>query len=93
MPASLETNTEGSARTVMVTLSQQETQALLTEVPKAYHTQINEVLLTALVAGFYPLDGKHFVAVHLEGHGREDLFEDVDLSRTVGWFTALAPLV
>ena len=26
------------------------------------------------------------------GHGREELFDDVDLSRTVGWFTTLFPV-
>ena len=30
--------------------------------------------------------------VDLEGHGREDLFEGVDLSRTVGWFTTQFPV-
>jgi amino acid adenylation domain-containing protein len=44
-----ESNTEASARTVLVSLNQEETRALLQEVPKAYRTQINDVLLTALV--------------------------------------------
>ncbi|WP_164076139.1 condensation domain-containing protein, partial [Stenotrophomonas maltophilia] len=30
--------------------------------------------------------------VQLEGHGREELFADIDLSRTVGWFTSLFPV-
>ena len=30
--------------------------------------------------------------VDLEGHGREALFEEVDVSRTVGWFTSLYPV-
>ncbi len=77
----------------MVALSEEETQALLTEVPQAYHTQINEVLLTALVQAFARWTGQPSLLVHLEGHGREDLFEEVDLSRTVGWFTSLMPLV
>ena len=29
--------------------------------------------------------------VDLEGHGREDIFEGIDLSRTVGWFTTIFP--
>ena len=28
----------------------------------------------------------------LEGHGREEIFPDIDLSRTVGWFTSLYPV-
>ncbi|HZO70832.1 MAG TPA: amino acid adenylation domain-containing protein, partial [Ktedonobacteraceae bacterium] len=82
-----------TARALVVTLSVAQTQALLSEVPRAYHTQINDVLLTALVQAFARWTGQSCLLVHLEGHGREDLFEDVDLSRTVGWFTSLIPLV
>ncbi len=32
------------------------------------------------------------VPVTMEGHGREEIFDDVDLSRTAGWFTSLYPL-
>ena len=85
-------NTEASAHTVEVLLRPEETQALLQEVPKAYHTQIQEALLTALVQACAPWTGKQHLLVDLEGHGREDLFEGVDLSRTVGWFTSLYPL-
>ena len=34
----------------------------------------------------------HAVLIDLEGHGREEMFADVDLSRTVGWFTSLYPV-
>src|SRR5581483_3085972 len=92
-PAEQEANREETARALVVTLSVAQTQALLSEVPRAYHTQINDVLLTALVQAFARWTGQSCLLVHLEGHGREDLFEDVDLSRTVGWFTSLIPLV
>ncbi len=88
-----ETNTEASAQTVVVALSAEETQALLSDVPRAYRTHINEVLLTALVQAFVRWTGQTSLLLHLEGHGRENLFDDVDLTRTVGWFTALIPLV
>src|SRR5574341_1552775 len=45
-------NTVASARTVSVSLSTEETDALLQEVPRAYQTQINDVLLTALAQAF-----------------------------------------
>ncbi len=93
IPEEYAINTEASARTVVVALSPEETQALLSEVPQAYHTHINEVLLTALVQAFARWTGTPSLLLHLEGHGREDLFEEVDLSRTVGWFTSLVPLV
>jgi amino acid adenylation domain-containing protein/non-ribosomal peptide synthase protein (TIGR01720 family) len=85
-------NTEASARTVSVSLSAAETRSLLQEVPAAYNTQINEVLLTALAKCFSRWTGRRKLTVDLEGHGREDLFEDVDLSRTVGWFTTMFPV-
>ncbi|NEQ30815.1 MAG: amino acid adenylation domain-containing protein [Leptolyngbya sp. SIO4C5] len=85
-------NTVAQASTVSVALSAAETLALLQEVPAAYRTQINDALLTALVQTFAQWTGKSTLLVDLEGHGREDLFEDVNLSRTVGWFTTIFPL-
>lgn len=85
-------NTVAIASVVSTALSQADTQALLQEVPQAYQTQINDVLLTGLVQAFAEWTGSRSLLVDLEGHGREDLFEDVDLSRTVGWFTTLFPV-
>ncbi|PZO11326.1 MAG: hypothetical protein DCF25_19585 [Leptolyngbya foveolarum] len=86
-----------SASTVRVKLTQAETQTLLQEVPAAYNTQINDVLLTALVQAFrewtnQPWAEHASLLIDLEGHGREDLFPDVTISRTVGWFTAVYPV-
>jgi non-ribosomal peptide synthase protein (TIGR01720 family) len=78
---------------VSVSLSTEETAALLQEVPRAYQTQINDVLLTALAQAFARWTGEHTLLVDLEGHGREDLGEGVDLSRTVGWFTTIFPVL
>lgn len=86
-------NTVAEARTVSVSLSQQETQALLQDVHQAYHTQINDVLLTALVQAFAEWTGENSLLLELEGHGREDIFSDVNLSRTVGWFTTHFPVL
>ncbi|RNB58932.1 amino acid adenylation domain-containing protein [Brevibacillus gelatini] len=82
-------NRELSAKTVSVALSKEETKALLQELPAVYQTQINDVLLTALAEAIFVWTGNQTTLVHLEGHGREDLFDDVDLSRTVGWFTTM----
>ncbi|MGE0127963.1 MAG: amino acid adenylation domain-containing protein [Blastocatellales bacterium] len=86
-------NTEASARSVSVSLSVEETRALLQEAPEAYHTQINDLLLTALGQALAEWTGERSLLVNLEGHGREDIFDDVDLSRTVGWFTAIYPVL
>jgi amino acid adenylation domain-containing protein/non-ribosomal peptide synthase protein (TIGR01720 family) len=86
-------NTIASAQNVSVSLSEVETQALLQDVPKAYKTQINDVLLTALVLVLSKWTNSNSVLFNLEGHGREDIIEGVDLSRTVGWFTTIFPVV
>jgi amino acid adenylation domain-containing protein/non-ribosomal peptide synthase protein (TIGR01720 family) len=91
--AGKEANTVASACNVSVSLSAEETRALLQEVPKAYHTQINDVLLTSMVQAFAQWTGTRCLLVNLEGHGREEILEAVDLSRTVGWFTTIFPVV
>ncbi|WP_296188800.1 non-ribosomal peptide synthase/polyketide synthase [Pseudomonas sp. UBA1879] len=68
------------------------TQALLNEAPAAYRTQINDLLLTALTRALQRWSGESRALIALEGHGREDLFDGVDPSRTVGWFTSLYPV-
>ncbi len=72
-----------------VTLSYEDTQALLQEISSTYQTQINDVLLTALVLAFQSWTGNDVLPIELEGHGREDLFPNMNFSRTVGWFTSL----
>uniref|UniRef100_A0A2P1CZA1 AptA2 n=1 Tax=Nostoc sp. HIID-D1B TaxID=2027338 RepID=A0A2P1CZA1_9NOSO len=90
--SSKDNNTVASTASVSLSLNEEQTRALLQDVPSAYNTQINDVLLTALAQSFAQWTGERSLLVDLEGHGREDLFEDVDLSRTVGWFTTLFPV-
>ncbi|MDQ2789723.1 MAG: amino acid adenylation domain-containing protein, partial [Actinomycetota bacterium] len=85
-------NTVASVRSVSVGLDESETRALLQQVPEVYRTQVNDVLLAALARVLGAWTGRERVLVDLEGHGREELFEEVDLSRTVGWFTTLFPV-
>jgi amino acid adenylation domain-containing protein/non-ribosomal peptide synthase protein (TIGR01720 family) len=86
-------NTVALARMVSTALGVEETRALLQEVPAAYRTEINDVLLTALVQVFAEWTNEPFLLVDLEGHGRERIAKDIDLSRTVGWFTTIFPVV
>ncbi|AUS81135.1 hypothetical protein C1701_25465 [Actinoalloteichus sp. AHMU CJ021] len=85
-------NTAGSMRMLSVSLSERDTAVLLQRVPGRYRTQINDVLLAGLARTLRGWTGRDRVAVNLESHGREELFEDVDLSRTVGWFTSIHPV-
>jgi amino acid adenylation domain-containing protein/non-ribosomal peptide synthase protein (TIGR01720 family) len=85
-------NTVGAARTISRSLDEEETRALLTAVPQSYHVLVNDVLLTALARGFEEWTRARSLLICLESHGRQDIFADVDLSRTVGWFTSLFPV-
>jgi amino acid adenylation domain-containing protein/non-ribosomal peptide synthase protein (TIGR01720 family) len=85
-------DTVASAGTVHVQLTAEETERLVREVPKAYRTHIQEVLVAALVRTVARWVGHAGVLLELEGHGREDVFEGIDLSRTVGWFTTIYPV-
>jgi non-ribosomal peptide synthase protein (TIGR01720 family) len=85
-------NSEASGRVVSGTLDAENTRALLHVVPHAYRTHINDVLLSALGLALRRWIGRPTVTIDVEGHGREDLFEDLDVSRTVGWFTTIFPL-
>ena len=68
------------------------TRRLLTEANLAYRTQIDELLVTALIRALAADTGRSELLLELESHGREDGVGDVDLTRTVGWFTALYPV-
>jgi amino acid adenylation domain-containing protein/non-ribosomal peptide synthase protein (TIGR01720 family) len=83
---------ERSAASIVVTLDESATEALLREVPEAYHTQINDVLLTAFARTIARFTASSVVLVDLEGHGREEILPDLDPSRTAGWFTSLFPV-
>ncbi|MEO1430397.1 MAG: amino acid adenylation domain-containing protein [Cyanobacteria bacterium J06633_8] len=86
-------NTVANTASVSVKLSQEKTRALLGSVNEAYNTQINDILLSALAISYSGWTGNSTIAIDLEGHGREELFDNVDLSRTVGWFTSLFPVL
>jgi surfactin family lipopeptide synthetase A len=88
-----QTNTVASSQTITVSLTAEETSALLKQVPKTYQTQINDVLLASLVQVLALWCGSRQILIDLEGHGREEILAEVDLSRTVGWFTSIFPVL
>ncbi|MEE4678018.1 amino acid adenylation domain-containing protein, partial [Pseudomonas alliivorans] len=80
------------ATSVVTQLDSELTRQLLQDAPAAYRTQINDLLLTALARVISRWTKRSDVLIRLEGHGREDLFDTLDLSRTVGWFSNLYPV-
>ncbi|MGC5665076.1 amino acid adenylation domain-containing protein [Micromonospora sp. WMMD723] len=85
----------GTAGELTLTLPPETTEPLVTSVPAAFHAGVQDVLLTALALalGHWRREQGRgaggAVLVDVEGHGRDD---DVDLSRTVGWFTCIYPV-
>ncbi|MEL6865833.1 MAG: amino acid adenylation domain-containing protein, partial [Bacteroidota bacterium] len=73
-------------------LSKALTQSLLTKSNQAYHTAINDLLLSALVQTICDWSGQDGLVIGMEGHGREAIDPQIDVSRTVGWFTNVYPL-
>ncbi|AVE04890.1 non-ribosomal peptide synthetase [Pseudomonas palleroniana] len=80
------------ADTVSVRLNAEHTLQLLQQAPSAYRTQVNDLLLTALARVLCRWSGHASALIQLEGHGRESLFDEIDLTRSVGWFTSAYPL-
>ena len=91
-------DTLATGRHLTLTLPANITAPLLNSVPAVFGARINEVLLAALVLAVFQWRKRggrwqgNSLLLNLEGHGREEVFNDVDLSRTVGWFTTLFPV-
>ncbi len=74
-------------------LGMDQTQKLLYDLQGAYNTDINDILLSALSLTFCNQDKTDKIIIGLEGHGREEIGDDIDISRTIGWFTSLYPVL
>ncbi|WP_240196908.1 condensation domain-containing protein, partial [Nonomuraea lactucae] len=85
-------NTEATTEVVEARLDADVTAALLTRANRAYGTQAIELMLAALLQALGGWAGTGRVTVDMENHGREALEEEIDLSRTVGWFTSVFPV-
>jgi len=78
---------------IQIKLTEEETETLLRQVNSAYNTEVNDILLTALGLTVKEWTREDQVLVNLEGHGREKIIKDIDIARTVGWFTAQYPVI
>jgi len=85
-------NTYESISNFELSLNEELTKSLLKEVPRAYRTQINDILLSALTLALGKWTSQQDFLIISEGHGREELFPHIDVSRTVGWFTSAFPV-
>jgi iturin family lipopeptide synthetase B len=87
---------QGERRATIVDLPKAQTEALTGAANVPYRTEVNDLLLTAFtraIDAVWPAKGSEIdIPMLLEGHGREELFADIDLARTVGWFTSEFPV-
>ncbi|WP_347220316.1 amino acid adenylation domain-containing protein, partial [Chryseobacterium sp.] len=74
-------------------LNKELTEALIRNTHHVYQTQINDLLLSALSLALSKLTDEESHSVLLESHGREEVFQQLDITETVGWFTSMFPLV
>lgn len=74
-------------------LGPEDTERALSSVHTAFGTNINDVLLTGLALALKETLSVERTLIRMEGHGREEIFDGVDVSRTVGWFTSIFPSV
>ncbi|SDR46994.1 non-ribosomal peptide synthetase [Pseudovibrio sp. Tun.PSC04-5.I4] len=85
-------NLEGTAKTIRKKLDRHTTAQLVHKIPRVGAT-IETLLLASLAQTLTEATGQPMALIELEGHGREELFEDLDISRTVGWFTTTYPIL
>jgi amino acid adenylation domain-containing protein/non-ribosomal peptide synthase protein (TIGR01720 family) len=95
VPAAPAVDLRHATRYVTASLDETETEALLRRVPADLESRIEELLLAAVALACRRWTGSPALLVDLEGHGREAFGEEegLDLSRTVGWLTTIAPVL
>jgi iturin family lipopeptide synthetase B len=88
-----ETNPGKNIEIIGFQLEKDETERLLTQTNEAFGTEINDLLLTGLGLGVHQTFGCTRIPIFLEGHGREEIFTHINISRTIGWFTSIYPVI
>ena len=78
---------------VIEEMSEEETEKILKRVGEVYQTEIKEVIMSGILMAVSEWSGNRRVKVEMEGHGREEVIEGEDVTRTVGWFTSEYPVV
>lgn len=90
--AASENNFLKNSSKAVINLDAETTQLFFGEANIPYNTEANDLLLTGLARAFNKWKGCKSLTITLEGHGREDLVDSIDVSRTLGWFTSMFPV-
>ncbi|TAI53360.1 non-ribosomal peptide synthetase [Bacillus paralicheniformis] len=80
-------------KTESFTLSEEDTHVLIHKVNNAYNTDTQDILLTAASLALCDWMGERKLRIAMEGHGRDHTLPELDISRTVGWFTTIYPVL
>ena len=86
-------NEESVFKSITVNLEEKETEKLLYDINHVFNTQIDDILLCAVVRAMHSFDNRERVAISIEGHGREEISKPIEIDRTVGWFTNIYPIL
>lgn len=84
--------TSDEPRTANAALSHAQTARLLYESRERYGARPHEVVVAAFVSALCRVTERKHALITVEGHGRAGSAVDLDVTRTVGWFTARYPL-
>ncbi len=85
------TNYWDSVKQTKFDMTAEESRLLMQEVPRAYGVQIDGILMTAILLSFERWTGQRSMGFQAVGHGKEALWDDIDLTRTIGWFNIIFP--
>lgn len=89
----VQVSTQRNKRNLKFALSKENTKWLLGQVHHAYNTEINDVLISALGMALYGWLEIRQIVINMESHGRTDILPDINITRTVGWFTSQCPVL
>jgi amino acid adenylation domain-containing protein/non-ribosomal peptide synthase protein (TIGR01720 family) len=92
-PGLTSTHLVNQSSSVTLLFTREQTEALLKDTHHSYNTEINDLLLCAVSLAVKDWIGRRAIKITIESHGREELFVDTDVTRTVGWFTSVYPLL
>lgn len=81
------------SKVIEFSLSEEETTTLIKQANTVLKCDIVDILLSTLATSLYRVSGNKENSIMFEGHGREELFDDINLQRTVGWFTSTFPII
>jgi non-ribosomal peptide synthase protein (TIGR01720 family) len=79
--------------TVNKKVSREVTEQWLLHTNTAYQTEPVDLLIISLSMAMQHMSGNQSILLEMEGHGREEMDDELDVSRTVGWFTSIFPVL